>query len=267
LAGLRADGLTRVIEPKRSRDHTERMLTAFGATILEGDADGGGWSAAVRGPARLEAAPVRVPGDPSSAAFAMAAAAVVDGSEVRIADVGLNPLRTGFVTTLLDMGADLTIEDQARIAGETIGSLRVRATPGLRAVSPPATRAPDMIDEFPILAVTAAFAQGETRLTGAEELRVKESDRIAMTVAGLRACGVDADELPDGLIVHGRGPGGVRGGAEVATHGDHRIAMAFLVLGLAAREPVTVDQADMIATSFPDFPGFMASLGATIEAA
>jgi 3-phosphoshikimate 1-carboxyvinyltransferase len=254
LAGLNADGDTIVIEPAPSRDHTERMLAAFGANI-----DGVDGAPRVRR-SRLTAVDVDVPADPSSAAFPIAAALLVPGSELRIEGVLMNPLRTGLFDTLLEMGADIAFESRRAMGGEEIADLVVRAS-ALKAVTPPASRAPSMIDEYPILAALAAFAEGETRLTGAEELRVKESDRIALMVAGLRACGVDAEELPDGLIVRG---GSVTGGAEIVTHGDHRIGMSFLVLGLAARAPVAIDEAEMINTSFPDFAGFMHTIGANI---
>ncbi|MBX3510252.1 MAG: 3-phosphoshikimate 1-carboxyvinyltransferase [Hyphomonadaceae bacterium] len=262
LAGLGADGETVVIEPERSRDHTERMLELFGAAIDHIEVDGG-LHPRVRA-SRLKAANVFVPADPSSAAFPAAAALILAKSEIRISDVLINPLRLGLYETLLEMGAKLSFEERRDPIGEPIAELVVRAS-DLHGASPPARRAPAMIDEFPILAVIAAFADGETRITGAAELRVKESDRIALMVEGLRACGVEAEELPDGMIVQGRGPKGVRGGAEITTHGDHRVAMAFLVLGMAAKEAVIVDDADMIATSFPDFVGFMGALGAEIE--
>jgi len=265
LCGLAADGETAVIEPAPSRDHTERMLAAFGVSVVQGHTEDGRWRAALRGPARLAGRPVAVPGDPSSAAFAAAAAAILPGSDLHLDGVLLNPSRTGFFACLQAMGGNLAIEAHPSDA-EPVGSLRVRHAAGLRGAAPDPAAVASFIDEVPILAVLAAFAEGETRITGAEDLRHKESDRIAMTVAGLRACGVEAEDLPDGLIVRGAGFGGVRGGAEIQTHGDHRIAMAFLVLGLAARTPVIVDRADMIATSFPDFAGFMAGLGADIAA-
>jgi 3-phosphoshikimate 1-carboxyvinyltransferase len=263
LAGLGANGTTTVVEQKQTRDHTERMLAAFGVTVAIEVTAQGAFAISLTGPARLTASSVHIPADPSSAAFATVAASIQHKSDIRLDGVCLNPLRTGLYTTLLEMGADLQIENQRESAGEVVGDLIVRGAP-LKAVAPPASRTPDMIDEIPILAIAAAFAEGESRLTGAEELRVKESDRIALTVAGLRACGVDADELPDGLVVFGRGSGAVRGGATIETHGDHRIAMAFLVLGLCAQNPVTVLDADMIATSFPNFAGFMGALGADI---
>jgi 3-phosphoshikimate 1-carboxyvinyltransferase len=267
LAGVQAEGDTIVREPAPSRDHTERMLKAFGATLETGQGADGRPFARLAGRARLEGARVVVPADPSSAAFAAAAAALLAESVVTLEGVCLNPLRTGFFEAARAMGAMIETENARAAGGEEIADLVVRAAPGLRGAAPPAERAAAMIDEFPILAVLAAFAEGETRLTGAEELRVKESDRIALTARGLRACGVEVEELADGLVIQGRGPGGVAGGALIETHGDHRIAMSFLVLGLAARAPVTVEDAEMIATSFPDFAGFMAGLGALIEPA
>ncbi|MGQ0534113.1 MAG: 3-phosphoshikimate 1-carboxyvinyltransferase [Caulobacteraceae bacterium] len=263
LAGLEAEGETVLIEPERSRDHTERMLGVFGANIDRIEIDGA-LHPRVR-PGKLKGADIYVPGDPSSAAFPVAAALIVAKSEVRIEDVLVNPLRLGFFETLLEMGASIVYEERRDPIGEPIANLVVR-TSKLNGAAPPPKRAPAMIDEFPILAAVAAFAEGETRITGAAELRVKESDRITLMVDGLRACGVDAEELPDGLIVHGRGPKGVRGGAHIRTLGDHRVAMSFLVLGLASKEPVIVDDADMIATSFPEFAAFMQRLGADITA-
>ncbi len=263
LAGLGAEAETIVIEPERSRDHTERMLKVFGADIDTIEVDGLAHPR-VR-PSALKGAHIYVPGDPSSAAFPIAAALIVQKSEVRIEDLLVNPLRLGLIETLLEMGASLSFEERRDPIGEPIADLVVRASK-LKGVTPPARRAPAMIDEFPILAVIAAFADGETRIEGAAELRVKESDRITLMVDGLKACGVDAEELPDGLIVRGGGPKSVRGGASIRTHGDHRVAMSFLVLGMASKEPVAVDDAEMIATSFPDFPGFMRGFGAAIEA-
>ncbi|MBS0385652.1 MAG: 3-phosphoshikimate 1-carboxyvinyltransferase [Proteobacteria bacterium] len=264
LAGLGAEGETILIEPERSRDHTERMLKVFGANIDTVEIDGVA-RPRVRASA-LKGAYLYVPGDPSSAAFPIAAALIAQKSEVRIEDLLVNPLRLGLIETLLEMGAALTFEERRDPIGEPIADLVVK-TSKLRGVTPPPRRAPAMIDEFPILSVIAAFAEGETRIEGAAELRIKESDRITLMVDGLKACGVDAEELPDGLIVRGEGPKSVRGGASIRTHGDHRVAMSFLVLGLASKEPVVVDDAEMIATSFPDFPGFMRSFGAKIESA
>jgi 3-phosphoshikimate 1-carboxyvinyltransferase len=264
LAGLEADGETVLIEPERSRDHTERMLGVFGAAIDDVEIDGARHPRVRAG--KLTGANIYVPGDPSSAAFPAAAALIVAKSEIRIEDVLVNPLRLGFYETLLEMGAKITYEERRDPIGEPIANLIVSASK-LHGANPPARRAPAMIDEFPILAVVAAFAEGETRIVGAAELRVKESDRITMMVDGLRACGVDAEELPDGLVVRGHGPKSVRGGASIRTLGDHRVAMSFLVLGLASKEPVVVDDADMIATSFPGFSDFMQGLGADIAAA
>jgi 3-phosphoshikimate 1-carboxyvinyltransferase len=263
LAGLEADGETILIEPERSRDHTERMLGVFGAQIDEVDIDGALHPRVRAG--KLTGANIYVPGDPSSAAFPAAAALIVAKSEIRIEDVLVNPLRLGFYETLLEMGAKITYEEHRDPIGEPIANLVVNASK-LHGANPPARRAPAMIDEFPILAVVAAFAEGETRIVGAAELRLKESDRITMMVDGLRACGVDAEELPDGLVVRGHGPKSVRGGASIRTLGDHRIAMSFLVMGLASKEPIIVDDADMIATSFPGFADFMQGLGADIAA-
>jgi 3-phosphoshikimate 1-carboxyvinyltransferase len=262
LAGLGAEGETTLIEPERSRDHTERMLRVFGADIEDVEIDGA-LHPRVRA-SKLKGSHIYVPGDPSSAAFPIAAALIVQKSEVRIEDLLVNPLRLGLIETLLEMGASLTFEERRDPIGEPIADLVVR-TSKLKGVRPPERRAPAMIDEFPILSVIAAFAEGETRIEGAAELRVKESDRITLMVEGLRACGVDAEELPDGLVVRGHGPKSVRGGAAIRTHGDHRVAMSFLVLGMASKEPVIVDEAEMITTSFPDFTGFMRGLGASIE--
>jgi 3-phosphoshikimate 1-carboxyvinyltransferase len=267
LAALGAEGETSLTEPRLSRDHTERMLQSFGARPLIDDLPDGRRRVRMMGGARLEARLITVPGDPSSAAFPAAAALICPGSDLILEDVCVNPLRAGFFTTIAEMGAPVQTLDSGEDCGEPIAMLRIRAPDALSPAAPPAARAAAMIDEYPILSALAAFADGETALSGAAELRVKESDRIALMVEGLRACGVSADERPDGLVVHGRGFGSVRGGATVRTHGDHRIAMSFLVLGLAAREPVAVEDAEMIATSFPNFVGFMRGLGADIEEA
>jgi 3-phosphoshikimate 1-carboxyvinyltransferase len=261
LAGLEAEGETVLIEPERSRDHTERMLKVFGANFDQVEIDGA-LHPRVR-PGKLSAARIYVPADPSSAAFPIAAALILGKSEIRVDDVLVNPLRLGFYETLLEMGAKLRYEERRDPIGEPIADL-VASSSRLHGAAPPARRAPSMIDEFPILSVVAAFAEGETRIVGAAELRMKESDRIAQMVEGLRACGVDAEELPDGMVVRGHGPKSVRGGAQVRTHDDHRVAMSFLVLGMAAKEPVIVDDAEMIATSFPGFVELMRSLGGDI---
>lgn len=262
LAGLNAEGETVLVEPERSRDHTERMLEVFGANFDQVEIDGALHPRVRAGP--LQGARIYVPGDPSSAAFPIAAALIVGKSEVRVHDVLVNPLRLGFYETLLEMGAAVRYEERRDPIGEPIADI-VATTSKLIGVTPPARRAPAMIDEFPILSVVAAFAQGETRIVGAAELRVKESDRITLMVEGLRACGVDAEELPDGLVVRGNGPKSVRGGAQIRTQGDHRVAMSFLVLGMASKEPVIVDDAEMIATSFPGFVALMGGLGANID--
>jgi 3-phosphoshikimate 1-carboxyvinyltransferase len=256
-AGLRASGAVEVIEPAPTRDHSENMLRAFGCDV---ESDGG----VVRlGPRRaLTGTDVVIPGDPSSAAFPVVAALIVPESELTIRNVMVNPLRTGLLTTLREMGADIRLTNPRVQGGEAIADVAVRAS-ALTGVEVPPARAPSMIDEYPILAVAAAFANGRTVMHGLAELRVKESNRLAAVIAGLRACGVDAHEDGDSLIVEGVwGP--PRGGAEVRANHDHRIAMSFLVMGLAARQPVTVDSADMIATSFPDFLPLMRSVGAHI---
>ncbi|SFS84568.1 3-phosphoshikimate 1-carboxyvinyltransferase [Brevundimonas viscosa] len=261
LAGLNADGVTTVAEPERSRDHTERMLRAFGAEVGV-EAVGEGWRVSLRGGQRLTGTAVWIPGDPSSAAFPLAAGLVVPGSSVTVEGVMLNPLRTGLFETWREMGADLTISNRRTAGGEEVGDVTARHSE-LSGVVVPEARAASMIDEYPILAVTAAFAEGETVMRGVGEMRVKESDRISLMVAGLRACGVDVAEEAEGFVVAG---GAVPGGATVHTAHDHRIAMSHLVLGLAAERPVAVDEPDMIATSFPGFVELMRGLGADIAA-
>jgi len=259
LAGLSAAGVTIVTEPEPSRDHTERMLRAFGVEVGVLPM-GAGWRVSLKGGQVLVGAGVAVPGDPSSAAFPLAAGLIVPGSEVTVEGVMLNPLRTGLFSTWLDMGADLTVANRRMAGGEEVGDVTARHS-SLRGVVVPPGRAASMIDEYPILAATAAFAEGATVMRGIGEMRVKESDRIALMAAGLKACGVTVDEEPEGFTVFG---GTVRGGATVVTHGDHRIAMSHLVLGLAAAEAVTVDEPGMIATSFPRFAQLMRGLGADI---
>lgn len=261
LAGLNADGVTTVTEPEPSRDHTERMLRAFGAEVGVLPA-GTGWRVSLKGGQALIATAVSVPGDPSSAAFPLAAGLIVPGSAVTVEGVMLNPLRTGLFETWREMGADLTVANRRMAGGEEVGDVTARYS-SLKGVIVPPDRAASMIDEYPILAATAAFATGATVMRGIGEMRVKESDRIALMAAGLQACGVAVEEEPEGFTVTG---GAVSGGATVITHGDHRIAMSHLVLGLAAAEPVTVDEPGMIATSFPGFVGLMRGLGADIAA-
>ena len=265
LAGLNAPGETVVIEPEPTRDHTERMLSAFGAEISSSDEPGEGRVIRLVGLPELAPQSLAVPRDPSSAAFPAAAALIVPGSDVLLRGVGLNPTRAGFYETLLEMNADLTFENVRDEGGEPVADLRLRHSP-LAAVEVPPDRAPSMIDEFPILSVVAAFAEGTMVMRGVSELRVKESDRIDAMARGLEACGVRVEETEDTLTVHGRGLEGVKGGATVAARLDHRIAMSFLVLGLAARRPVTVDDAGPVATSFPGFRDLVVGLGGTISA-
>ncbi len=263
LAGLMTSGETTVIEPEATRDHTETMMRHFGAEVrIEEGA--GERSIMVTGEAVLHGRDVEVPGDPSSAAFPTAAALVCSGSDVTIENVLVNPTRTGFYDTLAEMGADLQFENARHSGGEPVADLRVRAG-SLKAVRVPPERAPRMIDEYPILAVVAATAEGETRMEGLAELRVKESDRLAATIAGLTACGVTAWAEGDRLIV--RGAERIPGGGTVETHLDHRIAMAFAVLGLAAEQPVRIDDTAMIDTSFPEFAPTMQRLGAKLDEA
>lgn len=258
LAGLHAAGETSVIESEATRDHTERMLRHFGAEVRVA-AEGGKTRITVVGDAELTGCDVVVPADPSSAAFIAAAAALVPGSDVTVEGVLVNPTRVGFYEVLREMGCEVDFLDARDEGGEPVADIRVRHAP-LKGVHVAAHRAPSMIDEYPILAVVAAFAAGETRMDGLAELKVKESDRLAATVAGLHANGVDAKADGDTLFVNGGRQ--VRGGGTVATHLDHRIAMSFLTMGLASQEPVTVDDTSMVATSFPEFLSLMQSLGA-----
>ena len=265
LAGLNAPGQTVVIEAEPTRDHTERMLRGFGAEVaVEDSAEGRVITLTGRPELRPQA--VAVPRDPSSAAFPVCAALIVPGSEVVVPGVSQNPTRNGLFVTLLEMGADIAFENEREEGGEPVADLRVRFSV-LRGVETPPERAASMIDEFPVLSVVAACAEGVTVMRGVRELRVKESDRIDAMARGLEACGVRVEETEDSLTVHGMGAGGVPGGATCKTHLDHRIAMSFLVLGLAARKPVRVDDASPIATSFPAFEGLMTRLGAAVARA
>jgi 3-phosphoshikimate 1-carboxyvinyltransferase len=264
LAGLNTPGSTTVVEPQATRDHTERMLRHFGGTVLAQPADGGGLRITVEGLPELTAAPIVVPGDVSSAAFALVAALIVPGSEVTIENVGINPLRAGLLDCLCEMGADVTLLNRREAGGEPVADIRARAGT-LTGADIPAERAPKMIDEYPILAIAAACARGRTIMRGLAELRVKESDRLSAIATGLASCGVRVEIDGDNLVVDGNG-GPPKGGAMIATQLDHRIAMAFLVLGLAAREPVRVDDGAPIATSFPDFVPLMGELGAAFPA-
>ena len=264
LAALNTPGVTTVIEPVMTRDHTEKMLAGFGAALeVETGADGVR-RIRIEGEPRLVGQTITVPGDPSSAAFPIVAALLVPGSDITIENVLMNPTRTGLIATLLEMGGSIDLIDRRDAGGEEVADLRVRAS-GLKGVAVPAERAPSMIDEYPVLAVAAAFAEGETVMEGLEELRVKESDRLAAVARGLEANGVDCTEGEASLAVRGRPGGEGLGGGRVATHLDHRIAMSFLVMGLAAGKPVTVDDRDTIATSFPQFMDLMGGLGAMIE--
>ncbi len=263
LAGLNAPGQTVVIEREPTRDHTERMLRGFGATV-ETEVTDEGHVITLTGQPELTGRPVSVPRDPSSAAFPVAAALLVEGSEIRVPGISLNPTRAGFYATVRDMGASLEFSNQREEGGEPVADLRVRYS-ALKGIEVPPERAASMIDEYPVLCVLAAFAEGRTVMRGVKELRVKESDRIDAMARGLEACGVTVEEGTDFIIVHGRGADGVPGGATVESRLDHRIAMAFLCLGLASQAPVTVDDAAPIATSFPVFEDLMGGLGAQFE--
>jgi 3-phosphoshikimate 1-carboxyvinyltransferase len=263
LAGLNTAGATTVIEPQSTRDHTERMLRHFGATIRSEPEESGGCRITLEGLPELAAAPIRIPGDPSSAAFPLIAALIVPGSEITAEGVGINPSRSGLFECLSEMGADIAILNRREEGGEPVADIRARAGV-LSGADIPAERAPRMIDEYPILAVAAACARGRTVMRGLAELRVKESDRLAAIAAGLDSCGVRVAIDGDDLIIDGDDEPPAGGGL-IKTQLDHRIAMAFLVLGLAARNPVRIDDAAPIATSFPDFVRLMTGLGATIE--
>jgi 3-phosphoshikimate 1-carboxyvinyltransferase len=264
LAGLGAPGETSVTEKEASRDHTERMLTHFSAEVRVEPFGTHGRRVTLKGRPELKPAPIHVPADPSSAAFPLVAALIVPGSDVIIEGVMMNPLRTGLLTTLREMGGDIEVLDERTEGGESVGDLRVRGS-ALRGVEVPPERAPSMIDEYPVLAVAASFAEGTTRMRGLSELRVKESDRLTAVADGLGANGVAYSIEGDDLIVEGRGR--VTGGGLVATHMDHRIAMSFLVMGLASEQPVRIDDITFVATSFPAFVPLMRGLGAGIEVA
>ncbi len=263
LAGLNAPGQTVVIEREATRDHTERMLAGFGAEIVTRDTDEGR-EIILTGQPELVAQDIVVPRDPSSAAFPVCAALIVPGSDVLVPNIGLNPTRAGLFTTLREMGADLTYENLREEGGEPVADLRARFSPDLHGIEVPPARAASMIDEYPVLSVVAACATGQTVMRGVKELRVKESDRIEAMATGLRANGITVEDGPDWWTVTGLGHGNIPGGATVASHLDHRIAMSFLVLGMVSRTPVTVDDASPIATSFPVFEPLMQALGARI---
>jgi 3-phosphoshikimate 1-carboxyvinyltransferase len=262
LAGLSAPGETIVIETQASRDHTERLLAHFGGEITVAHEGPHGRKITLKGEPELHPAAVAVPADPSSAAFPMVAALIVPGSDLIATEVMTNPLRTGLITTLYEMGARIDTIDVRGDAGEAMADFRIQAS-ALHGVDVPAARVPSMIDEYPILAVAAAFAQGTTIMRGLKELRVKESDRLAAVAQGLRINGVAVEIDGDDLIVHGTGT--AAGGGLVATHMDHRIAMSFLVMGLASEKPIKIDDGSFIATSFPGFVPMLRGLGADLS--
>ncbi|WP_283644124.1 3-phosphoshikimate 1-carboxyvinyltransferase [Marinovum algicola] len=264
LAGLCAPGQTVVIEKEATRDHTERMLAGFGAEITTEETDEGR-VITLTGQPELTPQVIAVPRDPSSAAFPVCAALITPGSDVLVPGIGLNPTRAGLFTTLQEMGADLTYENQREEGGEPVADLRAKYSPDMKGIDVPPARAASMIDEYPVLSVVAANATGVTNMTGVKELRVKESDRIEAMATGLRACGVTVEDGPDWWRVTGQGPGTVNGGATCASHLDHRIAMSFMVLGMSTRQPVRVDDGTPIATSFPIFEPLMAQLGADVR--
>ncbi|MDB2398830.1 3-phosphoshikimate 1-carboxyvinyltransferase [Planktomarina sp.] len=262
LAGLNAPGQTVVIEKEGTRDHTERMLVGFGAELTVEQTDAGR-VITLTGQPELRPQDIIVPRDPSSAAFPVCAALIVEGSDVLVPNIGLNPTRAGLFYTLQEMGADLTFENVREEGGEPVADLRAKYSPDMQGIAVPPERAASMIDEYPILSVVASFAHGVTRMHGVKELRVKESDRIEAMATGLRAAGVTVQDGPDWWHVHGLG-GAVKGGALAATHLDHRIAMSFLILGMGAREGMSIDDGGPVATSFPIFGPLMAALGASI---
>ena len=264
LAGLNAPGKTVVTELEATRDHTERMLAGFGAEIST-EVTEEGRVITLTGRPELAPQTITVPRDPSSAAFPVCSALITEGSDVLVPNTGLNPTRAGLFTTLREMGADLSYENQRSEGGEPVADLRARFSPNLNGIEVPPDRAASMIDEYPVLSVVAAFATGRTVMRGVKELRVKESDRIDAMATGLRACGVTVEDGDDWWIVEGQGKGNVPGGATCQSHLDHRIAMSFLVLGLATNQPVQVDDGGPIATSFPIFETLMGNLGADLR--
>ncbi|WP_299743340.1 3-phosphoshikimate 1-carboxyvinyltransferase [uncultured Tateyamaria sp.] len=264
LAGLNAPGQTVVIEAEATRDHTERMLAGFGAEISTEVTDAGR-VITLKGQPELKPLHIDVPRDPSSAAFPVCAALIVPGSDVLVPNIGLNPTRAGLFTTLREMGANLVYENEREEGGEPVADLRVRFSPDLVGIEVPAERAASMIDEYPVLSVVASFAKGQTHMPGVKELRVKESDRIDAMATGLRAAGVTVEDGPDWWTVTGLGHGNVPGGATCASHLDHRIAMSFLVMGMATQQPMSVDDGGPIATSFPIFEPLMGGLGAQLR--
>lgn len=263
LAGLNAPGKTVVIEPEATRDHTERMLAGFGAEITVEDSSEGR-VITLNGQPELNPQNITVPRDPSSAAFPVCAALICEGSDVLVPNIGLNPTRAGLFTTLREMGADLSYENERVEGGEPVADLRARFSPDMVGIEVPPERAASMIDEYPILSVVAAFASGQTVMRGVRELRVKESDRIEAMATGLRANGVEVEDGEDWWIVSGQGTGNVRGGGICATYLDHRIAMSFVIMGMASEKPVRIDDGSPIVTSFPIFEELMTGLGGAI---
>lgn len=259
LAGLNTPGITEVIEPVPTRDHSERMLRGFGAELTVETDDDGTRHIRIRGEAELKPQTIVVPGDPSSAAFFIVAALIVPGSDVVIANVGLNPTRAGLVEVLQQMGGDIELQDPRDVGGEPVADLRVRHS-NLKGIDVDPAVAPSMIDEFPILFVAAALAEGRTTTTGLDELRVKESDRLAVMATGLKAIGARVEESEDGLVIDGTGGDPLPGGATIAGHLDHRICMSFAVAGLVSKAPVTIDDIAPVATSFPNFETLLAQL-------
>ena len=264
LAGLNAHGITTVIEDKPTRDHSENMLRHFGAKVSIENLPDGGQAIHIDGPQELFGCAVDVPGDPSSAAFPIVATVLIKGAELRLPHIGINPRRTGIYETLREMGADIVFKNKRKEAGEPVADIIVRGGAALKGVTVPPERVPSMVDEFPVLAVAASCADGITRMSGLSELRVKESDRLKMIADGLAACDVKVEMGEDSLTIHGTGKP-PRGGALITTALDHRIAMSFLVMGMIADEPVSVDDASPIATSFPGFVDLMNELGAKIS--
>lgn len=263
LAGLHAEGTTTVIEPAPTRDHTERMLNFFGAKVTSALREDGAKVIRVEGFPKLKAQPITVPSDPSSAAFLTVAALITKDSDILIPHVSINPLRAGLYDTLREMGGDISFENQRDASGEPVADIRVKSS-ALKGVAVPASRVPSMIDEFPILSVAASFAVGKTYMSDLKELRVKESDRLLAIAKGLTAAGVLAEMGEDDLTVHGTGKA-PKGGCMVATSLDHRIAMSFLVMGMASKEPISIDDAETITTSFPGFAQLMNGLGGQIQ--
>lgn len=261
LAGLNAPGETVLIESEATRDHSERMLRGFGATVETVKTDAG-YEITLQGQPELKPQTIAVPRDPSSAAFPVCAALIVEGSDILVPNIGLNPTRAGLIMTLIEMGADIELQNPREEGGEPVADLRVRHS-ALTGIEVPPERAPSMIDEYPILSVVASFAEGKTVMRGVQELRVKECDRLDAMARGLEANGVTIEEGEDFLIVHGQG-GSVPGGGTAKTFLDHRIAMSFLCLGMASEQPVSIDDGGAITTSFPNFVPLMKGLGADI---